>query len=74
MTVKGILLGAVLFVIFLLVWYPRFIASMGIPRGTQYAIAPSVILLNRQFLIGLLVSFAVGVLLMRLRWSVHVQM
>lgn len=71
MTLKGILLGAVLFVVFLFVWYPYFIAGIGIPHGTQYAIAPSVILFNPQSLIGLLVSFAVGVQLMRLRWRKH---
>ena len=58
--IKGGVIGLALFVLFLFLWYPRFIQGFGIPKGTQYAISPSIVLMNAQFLAGLLLSFGAG--------------
>lgn len=61
MILKGALLGLALFVGFMYFWFPHLVHNQfRIPRGTQYAISPSIIVWNAQFLSGLFLCLGLG--------------
>ncbi len=57
---KGAMFGILLFVLLAYLLYPYWVRSMGIPKGTQFAISPSVLFYNPLFWSVLFFSLSVG--------------